>query len=374
MQPRQKIFAGKDMVKVAIIQTSPIFMDKEKSLAKACEKIIEAGKEGAELIVFSETWIAGYPYWDEGWSADGHAFFEARNMFFDNSIIIPSEDTERLCAAAAKANAYVVIGCNELDPRPNVQTIYNSLLFIDFNGKVMGKHRKLVATYVERAFWGGGDGSDMQVYETDIGRIGGLICGEHTMTLARYRMIEQGEDFHVSVFPGCYSIVKGPRLQELDDGSDFMGNILCRAHALEGGAFGILASGYFDAATIPEDFPFDNTLNYEYADGGSCVISPAGSYVTPPTFGDSIIYATCTAGSIKVRKAIQDTLGHYSRFDVLNLDYRYNPVQQVTETLEITQRDVLERIAEKHDISWETLEEAIKDYRKGICSVNSIEK
>ena len=110
----------------------------------------------------------------------------------DNSLQIPSEDTKILGEAAKEAGTYVVMGCNELDDRPGSQTVYNSLLFIDKNGEVMGKHRKIMPTYTERIYWGQGDASDIKVFDTDIGRIGGLICWENHMTLVRAAMIHRG--------------------------------------------------------------------------------------------------------------------------------------------------------------------------------------
>jgi predicted amidohydrolase len=120
----------------------------------------------------------------------------------ENSLVIPSEDTHILGEAARDAGAYVVIGCNELDDRPGSQTVYNTLLFIDRNGEVLGRHRKTMPTYTERIYWGMGDASDLRVFDTDIGRIGGLICWENHMTLIRAAMIHRGEEFHIAVWPG----------------------------------------------------------------------------------------------------------------------------------------------------------------------------
>src|SRR5205807_8793831 len=194
MRPADKVLAGRKSVKVAVVQTPPVYLDREKSVGRACQKIHEAASHGAELIAFTETWLAGYPYWGEGWESKLQNWIPVRVQFYDQALLIPSEDTERLCHAAAKANAHVVIGCNEMDTRRGVHTIYNTLLFIERTGKILGRHRKTVPTFVERAIWGPGDGTDLVSYDTDIGRIGGLICGEHLMPLIRARMIEQGED------------------------------------------------------------------------------------------------------------------------------------------------------------------------------------
>lgn len=365
MQPRQKVLGGRDAVKVAVVQTPPVYLVRERSIERACQRIAEASSNGAELIVFTETWVAGYPYWGEGWESNLQDWVPVRIRFYDNALLIPSEDTERLGQAAAKANAYVVIGCNEMDPRGGVHTIYNTLLFLDRSGKILGRHRKTMPTFVERAVWGFGDGSDLVTYETDIGRIGGLICGEHLMPLIRARMIEQGEDFHVAVFPGAFSLHCGPKLEEADvDGKFFWGHTLTRAHALEAGAFVLSACGYITPADIPADFPLGGTLNIDYAQGGSQIVAPLGVPLIPPTSGDTILYADCRADMIKVLKAIVDTVGHYARPDIVRLQYLATPsrmAELAAEAVEGTAREQVEKIAEQHGVSRQSVEAAAED-------------
>ena len=182
---KKRILGGREVVNVAIVQKASRFLDKEASLTLAEAYIAEAATGGAQLIVFPEVWLAGYPYWTEGWDSSLQAWVGGRVAFRDAAVLAPSEDTERLGAAARRANAYVVMGCNEIDPRPEVSTIYNSLLFFDPEGRLMGRHRKTMPTFSERLFWGQGDAGDLRLFETDIGRLGGLICGEHIMTLMR---------------------------------------------------------------------------------------------------------------------------------------------------------------------------------------------
>jgi len=361
MKPQQKVLGGRSSVKVAVVQTAPVYLDRDKSIDKACAKIAEAASHGAELIVFGETWLAGYPYWDEGWGSELGKWLPVRVRFYDNALLIPSEDTARLCHAAAKANAHVAIGCNELDARTGVHTIYNTLLFIERSGKILGRHRKTVPTFVERAVWGNGDGTDLVTYETDIGRIGGLICGEHIMTLVRARMIEQGEDFHVAVFPGAFSIHAGPRLEEPDsEAKYFWGHSSTRAHALEAGAFVLSACGYFTNQDIPPDFPLADKLHITYAQGGSQMVAPIGIPLVPPTSGDTILYADCQADMIKVWKALVDTVGHYARPDIVRLQYLKHPASNVSQlfaqAVEGTRRDDLDAIAEAHETSREQIE------------------
>ncbi len=321
---RAKIMNGRDAVRVAIVQTPPCFLDLERSVDKACTKIAEAAAGGAGLIAFSETWLAGYPYWDEGWNSDAEPWMAVRKRFYDNALVVGGEACQRLCDTAARHGVVVVIGCNELDERPGCHTIYNTLLTIGADGAIAGRHRKLRPTFVESAFWGQGQGDDLYTHATAVGRVGGLICGEHVMTLARARMAQQGEDFHVAVYPGAFNVWSGPKLQVEDpDGRTFIGYASCRAHANEAGAFVLCAVGIIGPQDIPADFPMRDTLNIGYARGGSMVVSPAGVPLVGPVYGDTIVYADCPAGMVKVAKSIIDTNGHYARPELLSL--RYTP-------------------------------------------------
>jgi nitrilase len=314
------VLGGRDKVKVAIVQKAPVFMDREASVTLAEKLIAEAADGGTDLIVFPEVWLAGYPYWTEGWDSPLQKWVAGRIIFRDAAILAPSEDTERLGAAARKAGAYVVMGCNEIDERPEVSTIYNTLLFFDRDGSLMGRHRKTMPTFTERMFWGLGDASDLRIFETDIGRIGGLICGEHLMTLVRAAMIGLGEEIHIAVFPGAFSTHVGPQLEEWDEsGQAFWGHTLVRAHALEAGAYVVSACGQIDDSDIPNTFPYKGGMNIGYARGGSSIIGPSGLPLVGPVEGPAIVRAELDAGKIKARKAIIDTNGHYARPDLLRL-------------------------------------------------------
>lgn len=315
---------GRESVKVAIAQVSPVFMDKDATIERACQTIIEAADNGAELIVFPEAWLAGYPFWSEGWDSHLPQWMEGRIKFYDNALLIPSEDTERLSEAVRRANAYVVMGCNELDPRPATRTIYNTLLFFNRDGSILGRHRKLMPTFTERMFWGKGDASDLVVFDTDIGRIGGLICGEHLMTLVRGAMIAQGEEIHVGVFPGSFALHIGPQLQEADTEGEFWGHFSLRAHAMEAGAFVLSACGYLAPDDVPSDSPYKNKMKISYANGGSSIITPLGVRLTGPSYSAEIVYAELQAMMLKVIGAIIDTVGHYARPDVVRLLVRRN--------------------------------------------------
>ena len=321
MQKSSKpVLGGREVVRVCIVQKAPAFMDREASLIRAETLIAEAAQGGTDLIVFPEVWLSGYPYWTEGWDSPLQQWAGGRIRFRDAAIVAPSEDTERLGAAARKAGAYVVMGCNEMDSRPEVSTVYNALLFFDRDGQLMGRHRKTMPTFTERLFWGQGDASDLRIFDTDIGRLGGLICGEHLMTLVRAAMIGLGEEIHVAVFPGAFALHTGPQLEEWDAGHQaFWGHASVRAHALEAGAFVLSACGQITEADIPDDFPYKGRMNINYAKGGSSVIAPLGVPLVGPVEGPAIVRAELQAWMIKAWKAIIDTNGHYARPDLVGL-------------------------------------------------------
>lgn len=367
MTTKAPILGGRERVKIAIAQVSPAFLDPEATAARAEAAIREAAGEGAELVVFPEVWLAGYPYWTEGWDSDVGRWAGGRVRWSDAAVVIGGEHTERIAAAARASGVYVAIGMNELDPRPGCHTIYNTLLFLDREGQEVGRHRKLMPTFSERIFWGNGDGRDLFAFDTDIGRIGGLICGENAMPLVRCAMISQGEDIHIAVFPGSFAVHTGPQLEEPDQGEFFWGHAACRAHSMEAGAFVVAACGYLDPADVPEDFPHREGMNTGYAHGGSAVFGGLGIPLVAPAFGPQIIYAELEAAMIKVVKSIIDTNGHYARPDVLQLlvrrDRGWEPadVPAPANRAELrVDRDALRRSAERHDVDETLVEQAVE--------------
>lgn len=220
-------------------------------------------------------------------------------------------------------------------------------------------------TFVERAVWGNGDGSGMQVYETDFGRIGGLICGEHLMTLARAHLISQGEEIHLGVFPGAFRLHTGPKLEEQDDtGEYFWGYASCRAHSFEAGSFVMASCGIMTEDAIPSDFALRDTLNIDYAKGGSAVYAPTTVPMVGPIYGDDIIYADCPSQMIKIAKAIVDTCGHYSRSDLFHLEVGSNVpnnAKTATRALETVAPSRLREIADTHEVAPSEIEATIEN-------------
>lgn len=367
----KRVLGGKDSVRVCIAQISQAYLDRSQTVERACSAISEAARNEAQLIVFPEVWVAGYPYWTEGWDSRLADWARARNWFFDAAMLVPSEDTEVIGQALRRADMYAVIGCNEMDPRTGVNTVYNSLLFFDKDGSLMGRHRKLVPTFVERMYWGSGDASDINVYETDIGRIGGLICGENLVTTLRAAMIGMGEDLHVAVYPGAFALHTGPRLQEWNNAGDFWGHFVTRAHSLEAGCYTLCACSFLEEHDVPTDFPYKGKMHIEWSKGGSQVVTPLGIPVVGPVEGTEMIYADCKADNIKAFKAICDTLGHYSRPDAVKLLlHRAQGWQAVTEPYVSgveprLQSNQLRRTADAYEVDEDLVNEVAENLQAG---------
>jgi amidase/nitrilase len=369
----KKVLGGREKVKVAVVQAAPIFMDKERTLDKACHLIREAGQNDAELIVFSETYIPGYPaIYTGGWESNPSEWAPYMIALQDNSLLVGSRDTEILGEAAKEANAYVVIGCSELDDRLGSRTLYNTLVFISRDGRFMGRHRKLMPTYTERTYWGLGDSSDLKVFDTDIGRIGGLICGENIMVLVKAAMMHQGEEFHIAAWPGVWTGHGQTHLMDpetdLQGGSSALYPII-RSYACESQAFVLSSSGILRELDFPNDWKHikdsDHT-NYSWAVGGSAIVNPHGRLMSGPSIGDeTILYADCHAYHIKLAKALFDCLGHYTRWDLIRLQIRKEPRSPEIEmgkkaSIKLPIKE-LRQIAEKYGISVENLEELIEE-------------
>jgi amidase/nitrilase len=375
----EKVLGGRESVRVAVVQASSVFMDKKGCLEKAVDKILEAGREGAELVVFPETWIPTYPYWTQGWDTVALGFHDVNATLQDNSLVVGSEDTEILGRAAREARAYVVMGCNELDDRIGSRTLFNSLVYLDKQGRVMGRHRKLIPSYIERIWWGRGDARDLKVFDTDIGRIGGQICWENHIINITAWFIAQGVDIHVAVWPGLWCCGAIPGESFIYAGHDINRCDLIpatRERAFAGQCFVVSANNILRMDEIPDDFPFKNTMTYGgpgqgefvgWACGGSHIVAPTSEYMVPPTFDKEVIlYADLQAKFIKVVKSVFDSLGHYARWDLVNLNGPPAPYEPETarrprerEVPEVEVEKVVDSVSQEFHIDRERVEEVV---------------
>ncbi len=300
----------------AAVQAAPVFLNKVETIGKIASLIEEAAGNGASLIVFPEAMIPCYPYWpkDIGTGEGRKLVLDAYTELYKNSVEIPGADTDKLCEAAKKAGAYVVLGVNERDGG----TLYNTILYIDKQGAVLGKHRKLMSIDSEKCIWGNGGAEDLRVFDTEVGKVGGFFCYEHHMTLAKYAMFMKGEQIHAGLWAG-HGFVK-PTM-------DFAS----REYAFEGQVFVIASSGHITEDMIPDSFPLKKHTMWDYP-GGSGIISPRGEYLAGPVYGrEDIVYADIDMDMIIRSKAVIDGVGHFSRPDILTLEIKgYDPGKKET--------------------------------------------
>jgi predicted amidohydrolase len=291
------------------IQRAPAVLDRAACVERAVDSIAEAARAGARLIVFPETWLPTYPYWNPMTQARAE-FAELFRRLFEQSVPVPGPEIERIGDAAAQAQATVVIGVNEREETGG--TLYNTLCYIGSDGSLLGKHRKLVPTLGERLIWGRGDGSDLEVYSTPVGRLGGLICYEHQMAPARYALCGLGVQVHASVWPGY------AKLHPIVDAAT-------RHLAYENACFVVVARDVLAAEDLPSELAPEDRALWD-AHGGSAIIAPGGVYLAGPEFDkQTIVYAEIDlARTIEAKRRV-DAVGHYSRPDVFQLHWDRRP-------------------------------------------------
>jgi nitrilase len=301
------------MLKVAIVQAAPVFMNLNASLARAIEFIVEAAARGAKLVVFGETWLPGYPAWlDYCPSAALWNHEPTKEVFAElrrNSLSVPSRETEILGQAAKAHQTVLVIGINErVDAGPGNGTLYNSLLTFDSAGSLVNHRRKLIPTYTERMVWGQGDGHNLKAVDTSVGRVGGLICWEHWMPLARQMLHDSGEHIHVAVWPTVHE----------------MHQIASRHYAFEGRCFVLAAGLLMKVRDLPTQLPvaseFSDKPDHLLLRGGSTIIGPDGRYLVEPVFDEErILIGELDLKAVDKERMTLDVSGHYQRPDLFEL-------------------------------------------------------
>jgi nitrilase len=308
-----------EKIKVAVIQASPVFMKLEASLAKAVELIGQAAGIGAKLVALGETWLPGYPAWLDHCPGAALWDYEPTKRVFarlrQSSVVVPGPVTERLAGAAREHNLVLVIGVNERVARgPGNGTLYNSLLTFGPDGRLLNHHRKLVPTYTERLVWGQGDATGLGAAATPLGRVGGLVCWEHWMPLARQALHISGEHIHVAVWPTVHE----------------MHQIASRHYAFEARCFVLAAGLVMRVKDLPPELAAGAELAGKSDDlllrGGSCIIGPDGRYVAGPVFDEeTIITAEIDLSLIDQEKMTLDVSGHYHRPDLFDLGIKRSP-------------------------------------------------
>lgn len=312
--------------KAAAVQAAPVFLDREATLDKALSLITEAASAGANLIAFPEVFLPGYPYWIRLENP-----FKTTPYFAEllkNAVEVPSPTTERLCEAARRAGVYVVMGLNER-PTNTLGTLYNTNLVIGPEGDMLLKHRKLMPTYAEKLVWGFGDGSTLRVLDTSLGKLGTLICGENANPLARFALMAQGEQIHVSNYPA----LPGGDLGGYDLGKDI--ELRGATHAFEGKVFNVVVSPVIDESVIARVADTEEKRRILSGPQSSFtgIFAPGGRLCsdTLPPGEEGIVYADCDIEVIIGPKLRHDVVGQYNRFDVLSLNLNRTPLQPLVE-------------------------------------------
>jgi nitrilase len=294
-------------IKVAAAQLAPVFMQRDASVAKACDAIAEAGRNGAQLVAFPETYIPGYPYF--ALYLAPVAINQYVRAAYAEAVQLQSPAVAALCAAAKQAECCVVMGLQER----RGGTLYNAQLFIGSDGGVLGIRRKLMPTSHERLLWGRGDGSDLAVFPTALGVLGGLICYEHSNALFRYALTAQGEQIHIANWPGGM-----PSIDGIIDAA-------ARHYAFEAQAFVINVTSVV-TPELKQALPPEIRERLELGGGYSGIIAPRGNYLAGPVReGEALIYAELDFGLIDALKSIVDSAGHYARPDVVQLKLNRAP-------------------------------------------------
>ena len=323
---------GRKKITVAAVQAAPVFLDVERTLDKVTELVSEASRQGADLVVFGESFVAGYPLWGGVLPAvRQHAFYEE---LVASSVAVPGPHTERLAAIARRFDVSLSIGINELAPN-NVAQVFNTNLVFNRRGQLVNHRRKLVATWYERLTWSHGDGYDLHPVAIDDCSVGVLICGENTNTLARYALLAQGEQVHIASYPPAWPF----DLREGKPEYDLADSIRLRAaaHSFEGKVFTVVAATALDAAAVEHVAQGDKEIARTLTSmpTASLVIGPRGEVIAGPLVGEEgIVYAELNLQESIPLKLAHDITGTYNRFDVFHLTVnstRHRPVTIVSE-------------------------------------------
>jgi nitrilase len=295
--------------KIAVVQAAPVVLDREATVSKACDLIAEAGRNGASLVVFPEAFIPTYPDWVWRIPPGQHRVLaDAYAELLEQSVEIPGPVTEELSRAARQAGVYVAMGLNERNTQASNASLYNTLLYIGPEGELLGRHQKLVPTAPERMVWAQGDGSTLEVYDTTLGKLGGLICWENYMPLARYSLYAWGVQIYLA--------------PTWDNGEPWLSTL--RHIAKEGRAYVVGCSIAMRKQDIPDRLDFKAEYYSGVGEwinkGDSAIVGPDGKFLAGPLNAEEgVLYAELDPRQMRGSKWNLDVAGHYARPDVFRL-------------------------------------------------------
>jgi len=297
-------------VRVAVVQAAPVIMDRELTVEKTISLALEAAGKGAKIVLFPEAFIPAYPRGMTFGTNVGSRSKEGRidwARYWENSVLVPSATTDALSEAARQAGIYLAVGIIERESEGSQSTLYCTVIYFGPDGALLGKHRKLKPTASERLIWGEGDGSTLTVVDTPYGKMGGLICWENYMPLARAAMYDSGLSFYLA-----------PTADSRDVWQASMKHI-----ALEGRCFVLACNQFVTKDMYPKDLACYAELESApdvMCRGGSAIINPMGEYVAGPVYGrEEILIADLDLDLIPQSRFDFDVTGHYARPDVFQL-------------------------------------------------------
>ena len=319
-------------VRAAAVQISPVLFSRDGTTEKVLDAIAKAAKEGAQLVVFPETFIPYYPYFS---FVQPPVLMGKEHMrLYEEAVTVPSPVTEAVSNAAKSHAIVVVLGVNERDRG----SLYNTQLIFDADGTLLLKRRKITPTYHERMVWGQGDGAGLTVVDSAVGKLGALACWEHYNPLARYALMSQHEQIHCAQFPG--SMVGQIFADQIE--------VTIRHHALEAGCFVVNSTGWLSPDQVAQ-ITTDEKLQKVLSGGcNTAIIGPEGNHLCPPiTEGEGMAIADLDFSLITKRKRMMDSVGHYSRPDLLQLHLNSQPWSAMENRLPSQLPDQLPNVADE---------------------------
>jgi nitrilase len=291
-------------IRAAAVQLSPVLFSRDGTTEKVCRAIEDAAARGASLVVFPETVVPYYPYFS--FILPPAAMGKAHLELYEQAVVVPGPTVDAVSEAARRRGVVVALGVNERDHG----TLYNTQLLFDADGALVQRRRKITPTYHERMIWGQGQGDGLRAVDTAVGRVGQLACWEHYNPLARYALMADREQIHVGMFPG--SMVGQIFADQIE--------VTIRHHALESACFVVNATGFLtpeQRGRIAQGTALESALS------GGCytaIVSPEGALLAPPlTDGEGMVVAELDLSLITKRKRMMDSVGHYSRPELLTL-------------------------------------------------------